>query len=189
MPVCAALAWRSSWGWHRPRLRSSYCRWLSKARIRDGLPEVDLEAVREVKPDASDLGKKLGELRLGYACAGVPHVVVEISDIESADVTGRGPELRNHPALAEGANVNFVSRRPDGSFTYRTYERGVEGETLACGTGAVATAILSIIGESARKPPLDPSELRDWTLPSMAPPSRRRVRRTDRVEGSIREMG
>ena len=79
-----------------------------KARIRDGLPEVDLEAVREVKPDASDLGQKPGELRLGYACAGVPHVVVEISDIESADVTGRGPELRNHPALAEGANVNFV---------------------------------------------------------------------------------
>lgn len=113
-----------------------------KARIRDGLPEVDLEAVREVKPDASDLGQKPGEARLGYACAGVPHVVVEISDIESADVMGRGPELRNHPALAEGANVNFVSRRPDGSFTYRTYERGVEGETLACGTGAVATAIL-----------------------------------------------
>jgi diaminopimelate epimerase len=123
-----------------------------KARIRDGLPEVDLEAVREVKPDASDLGKKLGELRLGYACAGVPHLVVEISDIQSADVTGRGPELRNHPALAEGANVNFVSKRPDGSFTYRTYERGVEGETLACGTGAVATAILlANWGESGKE--------------------------------------
>jgi diaminopimelate epimerase len=123
-----------------------------KARIRDGLPEVDLEAVREVKPDAGDLGQRPGELRLGYACAGVPHVVVEISDIESADVTGRGPELRNHPALAEGANVNFVSKRPDGSFTYRTYERGVEGETLACGTGAVATAILlSTWGESGKE--------------------------------------
>jgi diaminopimelate epimerase len=67
-------------------------------------------------------------------------------------VVGRGSELRNHPALAEGANVDFVSRRPDGSFTYRTYERGVEGETLACGTGAVATAILlSSWGESAKE--------------------------------------
>jgi len=123
-----------------------------KARIRDGLPEVDLEPVREVKPDASDLGQRAGEARLGYACAGVPHVVIEISDIESADVTGRGPELRNHPALAEGANVNFVARRSDGSFTYRTYERGVEAETLACGTGAVAAAILlASWGESGKE--------------------------------------
>ena len=123
-----------------------------KARIRDGLPEVDLEPVDDVKPDASDLGRRPGEGRLGYACAGVPHVVVEISNIDAADVTGRGSELRNHPALAEGANVNFVSRRPDGSFTYRTYERGVEGETLACGTGAVATAILlSSWGESGKE--------------------------------------
>ena len=123
-----------------------------KARIRDGLPEVDLEPVRDVNPDASELGRKRGEVRLGYACAGVPHVVVEISDVEAADVTGRGSELRNHPALAEGANVNFVSRRPDGTFTYRTYERGVEAETLACGTGAVATAILlSSWGESGKE--------------------------------------
>jgi diaminopimelate epimerase len=120
------------------------------ARIRDGLPEVDLEPVSDVRPDASDLGVKPGETRLGYARAGVPHLVVEIDDIESADVTGRGPELRNHPSLSDGANVNFVSRRPDGTFTYRTYERGVEAETLACGTGAVATAIiLSSWGESA----------------------------------------
>ena len=123
-----------------------------KARIRDGLPEVDLEPVYDVKPDASDLGRRPGEARLGYACAGVPHIVVEISNIEAADVTGRGSELRNHPALVEGANVNFVSKRPDGSFTYRTYERGVEGETLACGTGAVATAILlSDWGESGKE--------------------------------------
>ena len=120
------------------------------ARIRDGLPEVDLEPVSELRSDASDLGGKPGEGRLGYARAGVPHVVVEVSDLESADVTGRGPELRNHPALADGANVNFVARGPDGTFAYRTYERGVEAETLACGTGAVATAImLSAWGESA----------------------------------------
>jgi diaminopimelate epimerase len=123
-----------------------------KARIRDGLPEVDLEPVTEVQPDASELGKNPGEARIGYACAGVPHVVVEIADIESADVTGRGLELRNHQVLPEGANVDFVSRRSDGAFTYRTYERGVEAETLACGTGAVATAILlASWGESSKE--------------------------------------
>lgn len=114
-----------------------------KARIRNGLPEVDLEPVTDVRPDASALGKKPGELRLGFACVGVPHVVVDVADVGAADLTGRGAELRRHPDLADGANVNFVSRRAEGGgWTYRTYERGVEAETLACGTGAVATAIL-----------------------------------------------
>ncbi|MFL5522866.1 MAG: diaminopimelate epimerase [Gemmatimonadaceae bacterium] len=123
-----------------------------RARIRDNLPEVDLEPVSEVRPDASDLGLRRGERRLGYARVGVPHVVVEITEVEGADVSGRGPELRNHPALVDGANVNFVARKPDGSFAYRTFERGVEGETLACGTGAVATAImLCDWGESSRE--------------------------------------
>lgn len=113
-----------------------------KARIRNGLPEVDLEPVTEVRPDAGDLGARTGETRLGYACAGVPHVIVNTDDLERADVLGRGSELRHHPRLPEGANVNFVARGGDGGWRYRTYERGVEGETLACGTGAVATAIL-----------------------------------------------
>ena len=113
-----------------------------KARLRDGLPEVDLEPVTDVRPDAQDLGTRPGELRIGYACAGVPHVVVELADVELARVTERGPELRHHPNLRDGANVNFVAKRAQGGWTYRTYERGVEAETLACGTGAVATAIL-----------------------------------------------
>jgi len=123
-----------------------------QARIRDNLPEVDLEPVREVRPDAGDLGLKAAESRIGYAKVGVPHVVVEVLDIEAADVAGRGPELRHHRSLADGANVDFVSRRRDGEFTYRTFERGVEGETLACGTGAVAAAILlADWGESGRE--------------------------------------
>jgi diaminopimelate epimerase len=124
-----------------------------KARIRDGLPEVDLEPVSEVRPDEQQVARRPGEVRLGYARVGVPHVVVEISDIETADVTGRGPELRHHRALQpDGANANFVARRDDGQFVYRTFERGVEGETLACGTGAVATAImLSSWGETAQE--------------------------------------
>ena len=124
-----------------------------RARIRDGLPEVDLEPVSDVRPDARDLGRRTDEKRLGYARVGVPHVVVEIADVEAADVAGRGPELRHHKALEpDGANANFVAKRSDGSFTYRTYERGVEAETLACGTGAVATAImLSEWGETGHE--------------------------------------
>ena len=132
-----------------------------RARIRDNLPEVDLEPVTEVRSDAKELGLKPGERRLGYAKVGVPHVVVEVPELEAADVTGRGIELRHHLALAEGANVNFVSKRSDGDFGYRTFERGVEAETLACGTGAVATAIiLTEWGESGRETVL-------WTRSSL----------------------
>ena len=123
-----------------------------RARIRDNLPEVDLDPVRDVRPDAADLGMIEGEHRIGFAKVGVPHVIVEIADLEAADVTGRGRDLRHHRSLVEGANVNFVAKAPDGAFSYRTFERGVEAETLACGTGAVATAImLSDWGESGRE--------------------------------------
>jgi diaminopimelate epimerase len=75
--------------------------------------------------------------------AGIPHLVVLCDDAEAVPLRERGPVLRHHPSLgAAGANVNWVSRQLDGRWRYRTFERGVEGETLACGTGAVATAVL-----------------------------------------------
>ncbi len=111
------------------------------ARLRDGLPEIDLEAVSDVQPKFGQIPKGRGESDLGFAMAGVPHVVVTCPDVESADVLGRGAELRSHRSLAYGANVDFLSESPSG-WSMRTYERGVEGETLACGTGAVASAIL-----------------------------------------------
>lgn len=85
-----------------------------------------------------------GERILGVATVGVPHLVALVDDIEGVDVENRGRELRFHPALgAAGANANFVSApaEPGGPWLIRTYERGVEGETLACGTGTVAAAV------------------------------------------------
>jgi diaminopimelate epimerase len=108
----------------------------------DGLPEIDLEPVTEVRPDFDEISRNEPELRLGYALVGVPHVVVEVPDVAAADVLGRGSVIRRSRSLAVGANVNFVAPRADGGWMIRTYERGVEGETLACGTGAVAAAIL-----------------------------------------------
>lgn len=111
------------------------------ARLRDGLPEIDLEAVSDVQPVFAQIEKSGGETNIGFALAGVPHLVIACPDVESANVLGRGAQLRSHPSLAHGANVDFLSEGPSG-WTMRTYERGVEGETLACGTGAVASAIL-----------------------------------------------
>jgi diaminopimelate epimerase len=111
------------------------------ARFRGDRPEIDLLPVSEVRPEAG-LPLESGEQRIGFALAGVPHLVITVRDLESVDVVGRGRPLRRHPSLKAGANVNFVAPAGDGSFLYRTYERGVEAETLACGTGAVATAVL-----------------------------------------------
>ena len=73
----------------------------------------------------------------------MPHLVVGVVDLEHVDLMARGRELRRHPALGQpGANVNFVAATGDPArWAMRTYERGVEGETLACGTGAVASAV------------------------------------------------
>ncbi len=88
------------------------------------------------------LAPAAGERWLGFATVGVPHLVVRVDDIDAVDVACRGRTLRFAPELgADGANVNFVAPSPDGVWFIRTYERGVEGETLACGTGTVAAAV------------------------------------------------
>ena len=85
-----------------------------------------------------------GERWIAFATVGVPHLVIEVDDIEAVDVPGRGRALRYDPRLGPaGANVNFLAApaRPGLPWLIRTYERGVEGETLACGTGTVAAGI------------------------------------------------
>jgi diaminopimelate epimerase len=79
-----------------------------------------------------------GERQAALGRVGVPHLVVVVDDVDQVALMDRGRALRFDRALApDGANVNFISGA-DGAWRMRTYERGVEGETLACGTGAVA---------------------------------------------------
>ena len=64
--------------------------------------------------------------------------------VEEVDVFGLGREIRNHEAFAPaGTNVNFICPRDPGQLAIRTYERGVEDETLACGTGSIASALVA----------------------------------------------
>lgn len=77
---------------------------------------------------------------------GVPHVIIYVKDLDSVKVDELGSLIRHNPKFApQGTNVNFVCPTDDGTLKIRTFERGVEKETLACGTGCTATAI------SARK--------------------------------------
>ncbi|TBV81055.1 MAG: diaminopimelate epimerase [Desulfobulbaceae bacterium] len=75
---------------------------------------------------------------------GVPHLVVFVDDIENVPVMRWGRYFRFHPSMAPaGTNVNFVELSGESLLRVRTYERGVEHETMACGTGAVAAALVA----------------------------------------------
>jgi len=83
------------------------------------------------------------ELTVHFLNTGVPHAVVFVGDIAEVPVREWGAALRYHEAFApKGTNANFVHRIGTSHIAIRTYERGVEDETLACGTGTVACAIL-----------------------------------------------
>jgi diaminopimelate epimerase len=117
----------------------------------------DLAEIRlpdfEVPAEVPGLQVCPGERWIDHAVVGVPHLIVRVEHIERVDLTGRGRRLRSAPELGEaGANVNFVApgSTPGTPWLIRTFERGVEGETLACGTGTVASAVaLAARGEAS----------------------------------------
>ena len=83
---------------------------------------------------------------------GVPHFVVPVARVDAVPVAVWGAALRHHPAFgAGGTNVDFVARLGPAHLAMRTYERGVESETLACGSGAMASALWSV-AEGDRPP-------------------------------------
>ena len=125
---------------------------LISAKLHHGLVELAMSA-----PHGLALDEKLTvnghKLSVHSVNTGVPHAVVFVDDLAGADVVALGSALRHHAHFApKGANVNFVGQREDHTIAVRTYERGVEGETLACGTGVVASALILNQLQSAASP-------------------------------------
>ncbi|MDL2718468.1 MAG: diaminopimelate epimerase [Acidobacteriota bacterium] len=86
---------------------------------------------------------------------GVPHLVVFLKEgiaLDTLDLSVLGPVHRHHPAMPEGANANFVKVLSPSRLALRTWERGVEAETLACGSGAVASAVASSLARGLAPP-------------------------------------
>jgi diaminopimelate epimerase len=115
------------------------------------LPDVEIPAEVGIPVEAGERWMRLGTV-------GVPHLVTLVEDVATVDLDTRGRLLRHHAECGKyGANSNFVSRisrstgtggAGDSRWAIRTFERGVEGETLACGTGTVTAAIaLAVTGE------------------------------------------
>lgn len=93
------------------------------------------------------------DLPVSSVNTGVPHVVVPVSDIEDVPVQELGNTIRFHPEFQPaGTNVNFVQNINSAHLSIRTYERGVENETLACGTGAVASALVAAARDEVESP-------------------------------------
>src|SRR6266404_8256142 len=85
--------------------------------------------------------------------SGVPHVVVPVAQVGDVDVSREGSALRHNEMFSpKGANVNFTEKRGADKIAVRTYERGVEDETLACGTGVVASALVFAVTENVKGP-------------------------------------
>jgi diaminopimelate epimerase len=83
----------------------------------------------------------------------VPHVIHFVEDLDKVDVRNLGSHIRSHGEFSpEGANADFVKVIDKHAIAIRTYERGVEDETLACGTGAVASAIIAAEAEKMPSP-------------------------------------
>jgi diaminopimelate epimerase len=84
---------------------------------------------------------------------GVPHAVLFEDDLDDKNIAEEGAKIRFHPQFAPiGVNVNFVSIKSERQISLRTYERGVEGETLACGTGAAAAAYVAMKHRGLKAP-------------------------------------
>ena len=112
------------------------------ARLLGDLVRLEMSEPHSLAPGTELLanGQRLSVHALN---TGVPHAVVFVDDVDEIDVVATGRALRQHEHFApKGTNVNFVEELDPQSICIRTYERGVEAETLACGTGVVASALI-----------------------------------------------
>ncbi|WP_458206931.1 diaminopimelate epimerase [Haladaptatus sp. NG-SE-30] len=111
------------------------------ATIEMGAPRFDPDAV-PVAQDEPLVQERIGKYEVTAVNTGVPHAVAFVDDVDAVDIEQVAPQIRHADVFPDGANVTFASRRP-GGFDQRTFERGVEGETQSCGTGAVAIAAVA----------------------------------------------
>lgn len=126
-----AFRFRSGSGTHEARLLDA-----GSARIR-------LPAVREVRLDVP-VRLDDRDVTLDWGDIGVPHAAYWVEDVTAVPIARWGPILRHAPAFGPGGtNVNFVERVGPGRLRIRTFERGVEGETLACGSGSTVVATIA----------------------------------------------
>ncbi|HEY9184280.1 MAG TPA: diaminopimelate epimerase [Salegentibacter sp.] len=112
-----------------------------KATIRNGLVSLQMQDVKAIQQEGKDL----------FLDTGSPHYIQFTTSLDSLDVKKQGAAIRyNQKYAQEGTNVNFVEQLSIDEYKVRTYERGVEDETLSCGTGVTAVAIAASASNRAQ---------------------------------------
>jgi len=114
----------------------------SEAAVEMGSPSFAPDDVPLAR-DEPLVEERVGDYDVTAVNTGVPHAVAFVDDVADVAVEQDAPEIRHADVFPEGANVTFASRTGDAAFDQRTFERGVEGETDSCGTGAVAVAAVA----------------------------------------------
>lgn len=123
-----------------------------KAEVKAGNVKLQLPPPRDFHGDVK-LTTARGRITAGSVVVGVPHAVIVSQNIETADVNRLGRIVREHGTFAPaGTNVNFFQVTGPRRIAVRTYERGVEAETMACGTGSVATAMVAAAAGLVKTP-------------------------------------
>jgi diaminopimelate epimerase len=119
-----------------------------KVQVLQSGPDAGRVKVQLTPPTDLDINIKLDvdgqSMTIHFVDTGVPHAVVFVDDIEDFDIMNLGPKIRYHDYFSPaGTNVNFVQVKDENTMLLRTYERGVESETYACGTGAAAVQLIA----------------------------------------------
>jgi len=125
---------------------------LIRGELRGELVTLQMSEPKDMSLDM-DVVSSAQKEHVHFINSGVPHVVVPVPKVDDVDVRKRGQALRRHDKFSPaGANVNFIEKRGQKKISIRTYERGVEDETLACGTGVVASALIFAATEKVDGP-------------------------------------
>jgi diaminopimelate epimerase len=123
-----------------------------KASVRGSTVKVMLTEPKDIKWNLCLMINKC-PYKVSFANTGVPHVIHFVDDIDKVDVKSLGSHIRSHGEFApSGTNADFVKVTGKDTISVRTYERGVEDETLACGTGSVASALIAAEAEKMSSP-------------------------------------
>ena len=130
---------------HNNGIRKSTYRFMAA----DGEHEAEIDDHGQVRLKMKDVQEVTYHNGYTLLNTGSPHFVKFVNDVENVDVLETGRDIRySEPFAAEGINVNFVETLKQDSIYVRTYERGVEDETMSCGTGVTAAALLSAHNEN-----------------------------------------
>ncbi|OYT55215.1 MAG: diaminopimelate epimerase [Candidatus Altiarchaeales archaeon ex4484_2] len=128
---------------------------VSQVKVDMGVPRLErIDIPVSGEPEARFIDEEVEIEGVSYQITAVgmgnPHAVLFCDDVDDVDLPRAGEEIRNHSLIfPEGVNVHFVEDVGVNEFRIRTYERGVEGETLACGTGICASAMAAVVNNKA----------------------------------------